>query len=333
MFFFFRFAASFVPERQPVAALPPLGRADLIRSLHSLRPQGESVLDAVADMLGMSVEAPSAARAEPVTSPAPQQQTAHSPELEPEPPTGDAPLEDPLPSTLEVTDERPRTADVVPMPIESELDRPRAALRPLLRPLWSRGVITTALATGARDGPPALDEVIDVLARGRALREMPRTLVPTLRLGVQVLIDAGPGMAPFARDQEMIVRELRRVLTGDRVRLASFVGVPYPRVRTPAGWEDYVPPPCETPVLMLTDLGLAGAAIAGPDVVSEPAPWLRFADRVARAGCPLVAFVPYPPARWPAELAAAVRIVQWDHTTGVGDVRRAAPAARPEGRP
>jgi hypothetical protein len=85
----------------------------------------------------------------------------------------------------------------------------------------------------------------------------------------------------------LIVRELRRVLTGDRVRLASFVGVPYPRVRTPAGWEDYVPPPCETPVLMLRDLGLAGAAAAGPDVVSgqqaaERGGRLADRDRAAR---------------------------------------------------
>jgi len=42
---------------------------------------------------------------------------------------------------------------------------------------------------------------------------------------------------------------------------------------------------------------------------------------VRRAGCPLVAFVPYAPRRWPRALRRAMTIVQWDRRTSAVTIR------------
>ena len=72
-------------------------------------------------------------------------------------------------------------------------------------------------------------------------------------------------------------------------------------------------------VIVATDL--VGAAVEE---------WVDFAERVTHAGCPLVALVPYQPARCPPELAARMRIVHWDRSTSAA---RAARAVRDRPRP
>jgi hypothetical protein len=45
---------------------------------------------------------------------------------------------------------------------------------------------------------------------------------------------------------------------------------------------------------------------------------------VARAGCLLIALVPYPPARLPERLTRRMRIITWDRNTTVAVARQAA---------
>ena len=79
-------------------------------------------------------------------------------------------------------------------------------------------------------------------------------------------------------------------------------------------------PPAGVAVLLVTDLGV-GRPGPGRRVPSV-ADWLDFASHMRRAGCPLVAFVPYAPARWPAELKPCIRILPWDRSTSARTVRR-----------
>ena len=47
------------------------------------------------------------------------------------------------------------------------------------------------------------------------------------------------------------------------------------------------------------------------------------ADEIEKARCSLVVLVPYPARRWPTTLAERLKIVQWDRTTSIAEVRAA----------
>jgi hypothetical protein len=190
----------------------------------------------------------------------------------------------------------------------------------LLAPDWTRGILVGALSVTSDDGPVDVDRVVELLASGQPLLELPRQPWPTMRRGVQVLVDLGDGMLPFARDARVLQHAIGRV-AGEAVHALRFVGCPSRGAGAgPKPWGSYAPPTAGTPVVVLTDLGIARPPdSADPGTVSE---WLAFAGLVHRAGCPLVAFVPYPDTRIPPELTRAMAVLNWDRATSAQTIRR-----------
>jgi len=131
-------------------------------------------------------------------------------------------------------------------------------------------------------------------------------------------------MQPFAADQAMLRTALVRVVGRDRTEVLYFDGSPLWGSGTGPKdeWSEYQAPAAGTPVVVLTDLGIAQPpGVAGLAGASD---WRAFADTLARAGCPLLALVPYPKRRWPA-LSKSMTIVQWDRETTAAVVRRTIP--------
>lgn len=211
----------------------------------------------------------------------------------------------------------------------SEEHAPRPPLEPLLVPEWTRAILSTALSTACGEGDVDVERVAERIARREAVTAVPRLPLTTLRRGVQVLVDQGQGMQPFMRDLTAIQGEIRRVAGEHRARVLRFAGTPLraagagPRGR----WGEYLPPPRGTPVLLLTDLGIGRPQLsADPATVEE---WLELAAVVRRAGCPLVALVPYGAHRWPAALRDAMTLVEWDRPTSAARVRARVGRAHP----
>jgi hypothetical protein len=310
---------------------PPLSLGDAIRALDLLRPTDDATVAAVLGLVGLTERGPA-----PVTPPAPKRRAQEDPDVEvpnerrrrrPQRPLGSreatvSEIGNVLPSSL---DAQPPTGTQgiagVPQLAQGD-DEPRLPpIEPLFVPRWIRGILGAAISVPLPDGPPDLDRIVDAVARRQALRAVPRQAAPTLRLGVQLLVDRSTRMAPFARDQEWLEWALRRVLGETSVAVYPFVGTPLPV----DGGPSYRLPATGTPVLALTDLG-----IARPMFDSEPsdaAAWLGFAEAVRRGGCALTAFVPYPPSRWPARLGEAMTVIQWERTTSVATIRGVVGAA------
>ncbi|MFY0568933.1 hypothetical protein ACN28E_34640 [Archangium lansingense] len=304
-----------------------IGLADLASAARSLATADPEVLRQVAALLGF--EWPKAS--EPPAAPEPPPAEPLPLGAEPTPtlvPQGEAPPEVPLPqvgplsasvTTLEPLGDSPlRTPvwlkGVAPMapPSFSPGELP---LEPLFAPATSRHLLTTALRTASGEGPPDVEGLIQVLARGEPALSLPSQELPTLSRGVHVLVDKGEGMQPFARDQRELLAQLRRVVGSERVSSTSFIGLP--GRRTPRG-RALVLPPRGTTLLLLTDLGLGGPAYSSSRANLDE--WTALARRWSTVGYPLVAFIPYPPSRWPRELTRLIRIVQWDCHTTVGRV-------------
>ncbi len=191
---------------------------------------------------------------------------------------------------------------------------------PLLTPRTAAAVLHTLLATLTADGEPDVEAVARLWARGKPIRRLPRRSRPTLRFGVQVLVDLGEPMQLFAADQRDLLARIHAVAGVETTSLRYFADVPT-RGAGPRGrrtWRPYTPPAAGTRVLVLSDFGLGGPSFY--DRRSTPAEWRAFISSVRRAGCSPVGLVPYPSPRWPGWLTAAVPLLMWDRGTTVGRV-------------
>jgi hypothetical protein len=211
---------------------------------------------------------------------------------------------------------------VPPLELSAPEDQtPSPPLDPLFFPRWTRGILSTALATVGDAGQLDVDRIVRLLASGKNLKELPMLPSPTLNRGVQLLIDRSQAMLPFMGDQARLREEILRVVGRDRVATLRFVGCP-PRgagVGAALSWSAYEPPLPGTPVLLLTDLGIGRPKLS--DERAGVAEWLKFARLLEKANCPLVAFVPYAASRWPPVLTHHMTVIQWDRKTTATRVR------------
>jgi hypothetical protein len=194
---------------------------------------------------------------------------------------------------------------------------------PLLAMRWSRAVLSTAMSVDTTTNAIDVDAIVRAVGRGIPLRRVPRRVMPTLSRGVQLLVDRGPGSAPFVADQDLLIQQIR-VVAGDRVQVLrfdpsrKFIAGSGPRSR----WKDYfglTPPLPGVAVVLISDLGIASVPL---ETTAVPAEWREFVTRLRARGNCVIAFVPYAPRRWPAMLRRLLGIVPLDRRTSVQSVRR-----------
>jgi hypothetical protein len=312
---------------------------DLLRAWHRLQPLDDQVRQMIAALLGLGWRPPTVAlqldatQEEENVSEALQTREAHddedipdAPSVTESPPRPPRHEPRPVPFSLEqVVEAQPhppdwaRTAAMLP-PAGPPTHSPAPA--PLFLPRWTPGILSAVFATGSRDGPIDLERTVRALASGQPLVDIPRSPRPTLRNGVQLLVDVGDAMAPFARDLPQLEGAVRRILSADTVERLRFAGCPLRGAggRARASWRDYRAPRAGTPVVLVTDLGAGRPPLSAEP--ADPAEWLEFVEVVRRAACPLVAIVPYPRARIPMVLRRAIKVVEWDRTTTAATARR-----------
>ncbi|MFD0003480.1 hypothetical protein ACFVJ4_13790 [Streptomyces sp. NPDC127178] len=197
----------------------------------------------------------------------------------------------------------------------------RPPLEPLLTRRSSAAILNAALTTLVRDdGEPDIDALVEAFARGIPLTRLPRAARPTLRFGVQVLLDQGDSMEPYRRDQKELARQITGLVGAELTQVRCFADVPARGTGpdSPRTWQPYRPPSPGTRVLVVSDLGVGGPVLH-PRRASV-AEWYHVLDEIVRAGCTVLALVPYPVNRVPAELAPLLSVLTWDRTTTVSTV-------------
>jgi len=175
-----------------------------------------------------------------------------------------------------------------------------------LRAVLSRPVPTDDLDVGA---------AVELVARGLPVAPAPRRHRSSLALGARLMVDIGAGMDPFRRDAEDVVRCARDLAGRSGVQVLQFRQVPTSAAGVGSGptwtWAAHRRPASGTPVLVITDLGLAG-----PCVDEDPAgerDWCAFLAGLGRGGCRAVVLTPYLRARVPPALRRLATVLALDH--------------------
>jgi len=193
---------------------------------------------------------------------------------------------------------------------------------PLLAPVITRAILAEAAATATSDGPIDIERLVLDVATRRPLRALPCLPATTLRRGAQILIDRTAAMQPFQVDTDDLAVRIRQVASQGATQLLYFDEDPtmvddtWPVVEG----RPYELPLAGTPIVLITDLGIRHMRSRRSHARSY---WLAFAREARRRQCPVIAFVPYPPSRWPAGLDGLITPLPWDHHTTVTTVRTA----------
>jgi hypothetical protein len=314
---------------------------DLARAVAAVGGGDPQTVATVARLLGFRIETP---------DPAPEPEEHRSPEPVEVGPTPPQPGQaDPREARADVSEsiiESPAPERLKYDVVEPEVEYIRAAKKPappaaplwpagerntpagpphlsLFLPQWTRGVLSEASATWRAAGAVDMLRALEVLASGTTPAELPRVQTPTLARGCRVLVDVSEGMAPFARDCWQLMDALRSVVGHELVEVFYFKDCPVYGVETEAdaSFIPFRPPARATPVLLLSDLGIATPSFSLRRAAARD--WLQLARELRSAACPLLALVPYPRHRWPRRLAQALTIIQWDRVTTAAGVRRA----------
>lgn len=300
--------------------------ADVARAFAALRPATAEERRLIAQLLGVG---PSAAPADEPISPAaegeqvtPVTNAVDQPDQEAEAPAGSAPAAD-LPLLTPVARE---PVSAVGWGVRS---LPRSAVRPpgpgpgrepLLAPRGAASILQAMIARNTEEGPLDVATIVDFLARRQTLERLPREVRPTLRFGVQVLVDMGLAMEPFAGDQAQVIAQVRDVAGPQRTSVRYFADAPARGAGPGAGrtWRRYEPPDPGTRVLILSDFGLGGP-VPHPRR-SQPDEWRSLAGELRRRDCAAVGLLPVPAGRWPAWLLALMPLISWDRAATAGRV-------------
>jgi len=313
---------------------PAISAADLMRVFATLRPRSGKDKKRIAEMLGFAwpERAGKAIQKSSKKLTGGKKKELPLPLPSPvNPAGGESELEMPMQqSTVEFTLAGPQPGTMTPPKWRLEntafdtSQRTRSSPRqidPLLAPLWTRSILSTALSRKLYDGPPDIARIIERMLKQTVIRELPHLPVLSMARSIQVLIDVGDNMLPFVQDQRGLLKAIRRLAGRENIEELKFVGTPLRKAGASDidSWEPYRMPALGTQVLLLTDLG-----ISRPSLASPPAPeleWYSFARTLLVRGIQATAFVPYPANRWPKSLKEVLRIVEWDRRTTVARVR------------
>jgi hypothetical protein len=129
-------------------------------------------------------------------------------------------------------------------------------------------------------------------------------------------------MQPFQADADDLMTRIKQVISQGATQVLYFDEDPMVVDDTwpvDEGRMHEFPAP-GTPILLITDLGIRNQRFQRS---RAPRYWRAFAMEALRHRCPVVAFVPYPPSRWPTGLAGLIAPVLWDRKTTATSIRAA----------
>jgi hypothetical protein len=189
----------------------------------------------------------------------------------------------------------------------------QAEAEPPLPEMQVRAAMALVAATRRPGRQLDMRRLIERASRGRPLAPPPIALKLRTASFIQLLIDVGEGMEPYAADVAFLEDRFLEVAGADRVEVHTFHGSPLrgvdPDVLTRAV-EPWDRPPPRSLVVVLSELGAGGPAVSRER--AGAAEWRELATQVAECGASMRVLTPFPAARWPPGLAELAHVTNWE---------------------
>jgi hypothetical protein len=194
----------------------------------------------------------------------------------------------------------------------------------LLKEREAKGLISELISSSVEAPPIDIERLVSTIARSETLHGLPFGRRRTLAKGCDVLVDLGASLRLLAADRDQILNTLRLLLSQAKLEISVFRGSPE-RLFSLEGekvanrrWRWAV---SRRPVLILSDFGVVRPF--GMGLPWDDDAWLEFLERLQNQGRPVIGLIPFPPSRWPRELARRITLIKWDRSLTIGKVRKA----------
>jgi hypothetical protein len=167
-------------------------------------------------------------------------------------------------------------------------------------------------------------DMVELIEQSARLQPLTASFLAELRTAsyMQLLLDRGEGMEPYAEDLDYLTTQFIDVAGRDQVEQRTFVGTPLrgldPDVFTGKVKEWKRPPP-NSLVLVLTDLGIGGPT--GSRDRASASEWRATAAAVAAIPAGFRVVTPFRPTRWPRGITDIGQIVSWDALVDIERLR------------
>ncbi len=307
--------------RRALSRSTDVGRADLLWLLNDLGPDG---VQAVRELAGFD-PAPESSEPEPV-QPAAKISESGPAVAEPGPRSRQASAvpvsgltfyqvteRDEVPRPLSPGERPDWFVNAKPIPPADGSKQAHGAPEPARLTPWRRTwpFLRTALGHTREERAPDLNRLVELTARGRVLRRLPRCRRLRWSPNARIILDFSHRLSPFAADLRGLIRPLLHLRGGLGLEILAFTdGVlgPWVRYLDERHLHSVSPPETPapgTPVLVIGDLGCYGSR-------SDRAPWLEMGHRLRRAGIRPLALMPCPPRYWDRRFEGLYRPVIWD---------------------
>lgn len=152
--------------------------------------------------------------------------------------------------------------------------------------------------------------VVERLAQGKALQNIPRIRRLNWSGPCQVILDASESLMPFWDDEAGLVRSITRLRGRSGLEMLVMEHGPGHGCRYWGKWQEqvrpYSLPEPGTPILVLSDLGCLDRQGQTRHA------WLRFGKRLKQAGFVPIVLVPCPVRSWDKELLRYFKMACWD---------------------
>lgn len=191
--------------------------------------------------------------------------------------------------------------------------------QPLFTPVWETGILVEILSAIVPLGPVDIEKLVEIVAGQRPIETIPHLPVRSLHGDIEILVDLGDGMEPFAGDQDVLVDRIKDTVGSDSVMVRKFVDCPMYGAGIGAvhKWEPYNAPKSGTVVLVVSNFGV-------PDTLAAhrlKQGWIEFFRLLEMSHCPVIGLTTYPGHRLPPGIAKRMITVQWDRGTTIGTVK------------
>jgi hypothetical protein len=211
-------------------------------------------------------------------------------------------------------------ADVKPLPFGGT-PTPPPLPDPPVEPIRVRAAMALLAATRRSGRRLDIAQLVDRAARLEPL--VPPPVMRELRTApdVQLLVDAGDGMEPYAADTAFLATSFADVAGRDRIVERAFLGTPARGVDPDpfdGAMERWDPPAPRSLVLVISDLGVGGKRGRGDRARARE--WRAFAATVVEHEAVLRVLTPFGPERRPA-LGALAQVIMWEDLVELVSIR------------